>query len=103
MLLYILRIGVNILDLIISFFRDVLDGPLYTGVAIVCGILICSCIGYLGERYLKKQEAKKEYEATHAAIAGETVDVSSLTNAPASQSVAAAPVVNNSSAQNSGQ
>lgn len=66
------------MDFIISFFRDVLDGPLYIVVAILCGILICSCIGYLGERYLKKQEAKKLYEQTHAAIAGETVDAAAL-------------------------
>lgn len=66
------------MDFIISFFRDVLDGPLYIVVAILCGILICSCIGYLGERYLKKQEAKKLYEQTHAAIAGETIDTSKL-------------------------
>lgn len=66
------------MDFIISFFRDVLDGPLYIVVAILCGILICSCIGYLGERYLKKQEAKKAYEQTHAAIAGETIDTSTL-------------------------
>ena len=67
------------MDFIISFFRDTLDGPLYIVIAILCGILICSCIGYLGEQYLKKQEAKKLYEETHAAIAGETVDASSLT------------------------
>ena len=51
---------------------------MYIVIAILCGILICSCIGYLGEQYLKKQEAKKLYEETHAAIAGETVDASSL-------------------------
>ena len=67
------------MDFIISFFRDTLDGPLYIVIAILCGILICSCIGYLWEQYLKKQEAKKLYEETHAAIAGETVDASSLT------------------------
>ena len=68
------------MDFIISFFRDVLDGPLYITVSIICGILICSCIGYMGEQYLKKQEAKKQYEATHAAIAGETIDASTLTD-----------------------
>ena len=68
------------MDLFITFFRDVLDGPAYIVVAIIAGILICSCIGYLGERYLKKQETKKEYERTHAAIAGETIDAASLTS-----------------------
>ena len=64
------------MNFVILFFRDVLDGPLYIVVAILCGILICSCIGYLGERYLKKQETKKMYEETHAAITGETSNVS---------------------------
>lgn len=73
------------MDLIITFFRDVLSGPLYIGVSIVCGILICSCIGYLGEQYLNKQKEKKEYEATHAAIAGDTVDASAFAAAPVQQ------------------
>jgi hypothetical protein len=30
--------------------------------------LICSCIGYLGEQYLKKEQAKKEFETTHVEI-----------------------------------
>ena len=61
----------DILDLIIIFFRDVLDGPLYIVVAIICGILICSCIGYLGEQYLNSQKERKEYEETHAALGGD--------------------------------
>ena len=60
------------MDLVITFFRDVLDGPLYIVVAIICGILICSCIGYLGEQYLNKQKMKKDYESTHAAVVGDT-------------------------------
>ena len=60
MLSYILRIEVVILDFFVTFFRDILDGPLYTGVAITCGILICSCIGYLGEQYLDKFNVKED-------------------------------------------
>lgn len=56
------------MDYIIIFFRDVLDGPLYVGVAITCGILICSCIGYLGEQYLNKQKEKAEFDSTHATV-----------------------------------
>ena len=48
------------MDFFITFFRDVLDGPLYTGVSITCGILICSCIGYLGEQYLEKFNVKED-------------------------------------------
>ena len=42
------------MDFIIAFFRDFLDGPVYIFVTVVNSILICSCIGYLGERYLNK-------------------------------------------------
>ena len=56
------------MDIIITFFRDVLDGPLYIVVAIVNSILICSCIGYLGEQYLNKQKQKQEYMTTHISV-----------------------------------
>mgnify|MGYP004669822331 CR=1 FL=1 len=54
------------MDFIIMFFRDILDGPLYIIVAIISGILICSCIGYMAEVSLNKKKAKKEYEESHA-------------------------------------
>lgn len=63
------------MDFIISFFRDTLDGPLYIIVSIICGILICSCIGYLGEQYLKKKQAKKEFESTHVTVANTVSNV----------------------------
>ena len=66
------------MDFIISFFRDFLDGPLYIVVTVICVILICSCIGYLGEQYLKSQEEKKAFEATHAAIEQNSIDATSL-------------------------
>ena len=56
------------MDFIIGFFRDVLDGPLYIIVAIICVILICSCIGYLAEQSLKKKKQKQEYDETHATV-----------------------------------
>ena len=49
------------MDFIITFFRDILDGPVYIIVSIICGILICSCIGYLAERSLKKKQEKEKY------------------------------------------
>ena len=64
------------MDFFISFFRDILDGPLYIAVAIICGVLICSCIGYLGEQYLNKQKEKKEFDATHAAVDSQVVNQS---------------------------
>ena len=66
------------MDFIITFFRDVLDGPLYIIVAIICGILICSCIGYLGEQYLNKKKEKEEYDSSHAAIATDNAVVSEM-------------------------
>lgn len=44
------------------FFRDILDGPLYIVIAILNFILICSCIGYLGEQYLNKKKEKKLFK-----------------------------------------
>jgi hypothetical protein len=63
-----MRIGVVMMDIFVTFFRDVLDGPLYIIVVIINLILICSCIGYLGEKRLKKKEAKAIYEKTYAQV-----------------------------------
>ena len=59
------------MNLIIGFFRDVLDGPLYIIVTVICVILICSCIGYLAEQSLNKKKQKQEYEETHATVSSE--------------------------------
>ena len=67
MLLYIKNRG-DILDIIVTFFRDFLDGPLYIGVVILNSILICSCIGYLGEQYLNKKKAKEEFGSTYVDV-----------------------------------
>lgn len=56
------------MDFIITFFRDILDGPLYIVVTVISVILICSCIGYLAEVSLNKKKAKKQYEASYASI-----------------------------------
>lgn len=53
------------MDFVITFFRDILDGPLYIIVAIISGILICSCIGYLAERSINKKKEKQKYEQEH--------------------------------------
>ncbi len=52
------------MDFIVVFFRDVLDGPLYVAVAIINSLLICSCIGYLADNYLKVKESKEKYYNT---------------------------------------
>lgn len=49
------------MDFVIVFFRDILDGPVYIVVVSICSILICSCIGYMGERYLEEQKKIKTH------------------------------------------
>lgn len=58
------------MDFVIVFFRDILDGPVYYIVASICAILICSCIGYLGERYLEDKKRAEEHSHTHANVSG---------------------------------
>ena len=53
------------MDFVIVFFRDVLDGPLYIAVSIICSILICSCIGYMGEKYLEEKKEGEEFASKH--------------------------------------
>ena len=76
-----MRIGVILVDFVINFFRDTLDGPVYVFVSVLCGILICSCIGYLGEQYLKKKESEKEFNETHADVS----NINSVNNVPTAQ------------------
>ena len=56
------------MDFIIVFFRDILSGPLYIAIVVINSILICSCIGYLGEQYLNRKKSKIKYDETHATI-----------------------------------
>ncbi len=56
------------MDFIVTFFRDVLDGPVYIIVSIISGILICSCIGYLAEQNLLKKKAIEDYKNSHAEV-----------------------------------
>lgn len=56
------------MDFFITFFRDILDGPLYIVIAVISGILICSCIGYLAEQSINKKKQKNQYNETHATV-----------------------------------
>lgn len=74
------------MDYIIIFFRDILDGPLYIIVAIISGILICSCIGYLAEVNINKKKIKQEYEKKYADVNSNTISSNNTninTNPPA--------------------
>lgn len=57
------------MDFIVIFFRDILDGPLYIIVALISGILFCSCIGYLAEQNNLKKKAKEKLNNSYAAVA----------------------------------
>jgi len=56
------------LDIIISFFRDVLDGPLYVVIVVVNSILICAGIGYFAEKSQNAKKKKAEFNASHVSI-----------------------------------
>lgn len=57
------------MDIIVVFFRDILDGPLYIIVALISGILFCSCIGYLAEQNNLKKAAKEKFNNSYATVA----------------------------------
>lgn len=64
----IMRIGVVFLDIIISFFRDVLSGPVYIVVLVVGIIGICACIGYLAEETMKRKELADKQNKMYASV-----------------------------------
>lgn len=73
------------MDFLIVFFRDVLDGPLYIAIAIINSILICSCIGYLGEQYLNRKKSQADFNSTYASIGNS--NGSNVVQQPVQQSV----------------
>ena len=49
------------MDIVISFFRDTLDGPFYIVWVVVLVILIFACIGYLAEKGINRKKEKEKY------------------------------------------
>lgn len=49
------------MDIVISFFRDTLDGPFYIAWVVVLVILIFACIGYLAEKGINKKHEREKY------------------------------------------
>ena len=49
------------MDIVISFFRDSLDGPVYIVVVVVAVILFFACIGYLAEKSINTKKEKAKY------------------------------------------
>ncbi len=56
------------MDVIISFFRDFLSGPLYIVVVVFSVIGIVACIGYLAEATLKQKELEKRQKEMYAEV-----------------------------------
>lgn len=67
------------MEFIITFFRDILNGPLYIVVSVISGILICSCIGYLAEQSQLKRKAKEKTSLEYADLS-QTSNVSTQSN-----------------------
>ncbi len=73
------------MDIIITFFRDILDGPLYIIIAVICGVLFCACIGYLAEKsQLKRKEREKYVEVKNESVAinSQVPPVAQVTTSP---------------------
>ena len=49
------------MDIVISFFRDTLDGPFYIAWVVVLVILIFACIGYLADKGINKKHEREKY------------------------------------------
>ena len=49
------------MDIVISFFRDTLDGPFYIAWVVVLVILIFACIGYLAEKGINNKHEREKY------------------------------------------
>ena len=88
------------MDIVISFFRDTLDGPFYIVWVVVLVILIFACIGYLAEKGINKKHEREKY----AAVNGNGGDVSIIQDVvvtePVQNEVAQASLSNNTVVSN---
>ncbi len=75
------------MDFVIVFFRDVLDGPLYIAIAVINSILICSCIGYLGEQHLNRKKLQADFKSTYANINNNAVSTANVAEQQLQQQV----------------
>ena len=60
------------MDIVVVFFRDILSGTTYTVTAIVCSILICSCMGYLIDKKDKKKALASQYTGVETLTVNQT-------------------------------
>ena len=83
------------MEIIISFFRDFLSGPLYIGVVVVSVILICAGIGYFAEKNQINKKKSKEFDDTHIAIENDTVNTNTNVATNTTTSTFSSPIVGN--------
>lgn len=95
------------MDIVISFFRDTLDGPFYIVWVVVLVILIFACIGYLAEKGIKNKKEKEKYatvgdtnntEVVQEAVVSESVNTTQVTSTPVTTPVSE-PVTNASTVE----
>ena len=63
------------MNVFISFFRDVLDGPVYIVVATISIILIFAGIGYFAEKKQKREEEQKKFDNSHISIQNDHANI----------------------------
>ena len=85
------------MDIVISFFRDTLDGPFYIVWVIFCVILIFACIGYLAEKGIKNKKEKEKYatvsdtnntEVVQEAVVSDAVNTTQVESTPVTTPIA---------------
>ena len=82
------------MDIVISFFRDTLSGPLYIVVVVIGVIGICACIGYLAEESMKQKDKAVKQEKMYASVPTVTVSEPQQNNVQAVPSVATSQLEN---------
>ena len=85
------------MDIVISFFRDTLDGPFYIVWVVVLVILIFACIGYLAEKGIKNKKEKEKYatvsdtnntEVVQEAVVSDAVNTIQVESTPVTTPIA---------------
>ena len=84
------------MEMIISFFRDFLSGPLYIAMVIINSILICAGIGYFAEKSQIRKKEREKFKDTHIAV--ENIPNQNINNAALGDVVSSkvnSPIVGN--------
>ena len=68
------------MDIVLSFFRDTLDGPFYIAWVVLLVILIFACIGYLAEKSINNKKETSKYAVVDNKFDNNVGPVNSLNN-----------------------